>query len=459
MTERPRPLEHDDRDPAPPRRPGRHVPEVTPAGLEDALAQDALAQDAPAEEDRPVAPSAARAALAHPVFRLIWFGSLLSNIGTWMQNITLGVFAFQLTQSETFVSWVTFAQLGPLLVFTLVGGTLADLLDRRRLLLLVAVEQLVLSIVLAWVVSADSPARSAILLVVLGIGIGQAVHAPTFTSVLPSLVPRRDLPGAVSLQSVNMNASRVVGPAIGGVVLGSFGIPAVFLLNAASYLFVVAVLVKVRFPAVEAPPEGAATRGLRRVLAGFAVARRDRVVGSCLVTMALFSFFSLPIVTQLAPLAETNLGIDGESTAFGLLYATFAFGALLGALSIGTFLAGASLPKVVRVSLVGFAAAMTTLSLLRSAAPAYPVGLVMGFCYFATVTSLSTVLQTRLADHERGRVMALWIMAFGGTVPVGALAFGPAAEATSLTAMMLVGAAVALVLALVTDLREPADAA
>lgn len=417
---------------------------VSPEDLEDALV----------EGDRPVVPGTARAALSHPLFRIVWAGSLLSNVGTWMQNVTLGVFAFQLTQSETFVSWVTFAQLGPLLLFTLIGGTLADLFDRRRLLLVVAIEQLVLSVVLAWVVSADSPARTGILLVVLGIGIGQAVHAPTFTSVVPSLVPREDLPGAVSLQSAAMNASRVVGPAIGGVVLGTLGIPAVFLLNAASYLFMVAVLVRVRFPAVEAPAGANAQRGVRRVLAGLAVARRDRVVARCLITMALFSFFSLPIVTQLAPLAERNLGIDGESTAFGLLYATFAFGALLGALSIGTVLAGAPLARIVRFALVGYAAMLAVLSLLRDAAPAYPVGLVMGYCYFATVTSLSTVLQTRLADHERGRVMALWIMSFGGTVPVGALAFGPLAEATSLTAVMLGGSLVALALLLVADLRE-----
>lgn len=417
------------------------------------LPSDEDLEDALVEGDRTIARGTARAAWQHRTFRQIWIGSWLSNVGTWMQNVVLGAFAYQLTESESFVALVTFAQLGPLLLFTLIGGTLADMFDRRRLLLVVAVEQMALSCVLAYVVAQPDPSKAAILGVVLLIGVGQAVHAPTFTSVLPALVPREDLAGAVSLQSVNMNASRVIGPAIGGLVAGAFGASAAFLANAASYLFIVAVLLQVRFPPVVAPP--GAEKGLRRVLAGFTVARHDRVIGRCLITMVLFSFLCLPFIAQMPSIAEQNLGVDADGVAYGLLYAAFGLGALLGALSIGTVLAGAPLATVVRLGLAGFALCLAAFSLLRDAAPAYPVALLLGFCYFATVTSLSTVLQTRLHDHERGRVMALWIMAFGGTVPIGALVFGPIMEATSITSVVLFGAAMALVLILVADLDGP----
>lgn len=410
-------------------------------------------EDALVEGDRTIASGTVGAAWRHRSFRRLWIGSCLSNIGTWMQNVVLGAFAYRLTGSESFVAAVTFAQLGPLLVFTLVGGALADLFDRRRLLLIVAVEQAVLACVLAAVVAQDDPSRVAILGVVLAVGIGQAVHAPTFTSVLPTLVPREDLAGAVSLQSVNLNASRVVGPAIGGIVAGVFGPSAAFIGNAVSYLAIIAVLL--REPLPTPPPAVGAQRGMRRILAGFAVARHDRIIRRCLLSMVLLSFFSLPFISQMPSIAEQHLGIAANSTTYGLLYAAFGLGALLGALSIGTVLSGAPLPTVARLGLAGFSISLAAFSLLRQIEPAFPVALLLGFCYFASVTSLSTVLQTRLADHERGRVMALWIMAFGGTVPIGAMVFGPVMEATSITAVMLGGAAVAMAIVAVADLHGP----
>ena len=452
------PEDGDGRAPTPPHGPPPDDGPTTGAdGAGPGPVCDEDLEDAWVEGDRTITPGTARAAWQHPLFRRIWLGALVSNMGTWMQNAGLGAFAFSLTGSETFVSWVTFAQLGPLLLFTLVGGFLADAIDRRRLLLIVAWEQLAFSTVLAWVVAQSDPSQTVILAVVLAIGIGQAVHAPTFSALLPVLVPRRDLPGAVSLQSVNMNASRVVGPAIGGVIIGTLGISAAFLVNAASYLVIIAVVWTARFPPVPAPPQQES--GLTRVLGGFRVASADRIVGRCLTVMVLFSFFCLAFVPQLAAVAETNLGIDPLSAGYGLLYGTFGLGALLGALSIGTVLAGSPLPTIVRLGLAGFALTLTAFALVRTPSAAYPIVLLLGFCYFATVTSLSTVLQLRLEDHERGRVMALWIMAFGGTVPVGALVFGPIMEAVGITPVLLVSAAVAALLIPFADLRtRPGDA-
>ena len=399
------------------------------------------------------APGTAGAALSHPRFRSVFIGGLVSNTGSWMQNVTLAAWTFTLTGSETFVSLVVFAQLGPLLLFTIIGGTLADIFDRRRLLLAVGVQQAVFSLLLALLATQDSPSRIGILACVLGIGVGQAINAPTFSSLLPTLVPRSDMAGAISLQSVNLNASRVIGPAIGGVILGLSGPPAVFVVNALSFSAIFIVVYRLRFPPV--PVDPTAVRGLRRLLGGFTVAKADPVVGRSLIVMALFSFFCLPFVTQMPAIADRNLGINPESLAYGALYAAFALGSLGGALSVGTVFAGRSMPTLVRSGLLGFAVAMAAFALLRNAPAAYVVAILVGFAYFTTVTALSTVVQSRISDAQRGRVMALWIMAFGGTVPVGGLVFGPMMELTSVTAVMLVGAVMAVVLVALARLDGP----
>ena len=170
------------------------------------------ATDALVDGDRVLARGTAQAALAHRDFRIVWGGTFASNIGTWMQNVLLGAYGYHITHSATYVGLLFFAQLGPLLVLSNVGGVLADVLDRRMLLLFTQVQQLVFSIVLALVVTADHPSRVVLFACVLVIGIGNALGAPALSAILPTLVPKPDLPGAVSLQSVQMNLSRVIGP-------------------------------------------------------------------------------------------------------------------------------------------------------------------------------------------------------------------------------------------------------
>jgi predicted MFS family arabinose efflux permease len=155
------------------------------------------------------------------------------------------------------------------------------------------------------------------------------------------------------------------------------------------------------------------------------VARHQLVVRRVLITIFTFSLISLNFIGQLPVVAERNLGIDERSSAYGALYACFGIGAVIGALSIGTVFSQSSKERITRLALVGFAAALTVFALRRGAALAYPVILAVGLCYFGLITSLSTILQQHLADHERGRVMALWIMGFGGTVPIGNLVAGP----------------------------------
>ena len=339
-----------------------------------------------------------------------------------------------------------FAQLGPLLFLATLGGALADIVDRRRLLVAMQLVQLVLSLVLAGLAAAADPSRVAIVACVLAIGVANALSAPALSAVLPTLVPRPDLSGAVSLQSVQMNASRVIGPAIGGVLYPAFGAAPVFAVNALTYLFAVAVVWVTPFPR-RAREHSEETRS-RRLLAGFRTVRHDPLVRRVLSTMATMSLFSLAFVGLMPAIAAENLG----SLGYGLLYAGFGAGAALGAVSIGTILAGRSKPRIVRLGFVAFSVLLACFALVRTPPLAYPVVMLLGVAYFAVVTSLSTVLQEHLADHLRGRVMALWIMAFGGTVPIGVLAAGAVATHTSITAVVLFGAAVALVLAWHADL-------
>jgi predicted MFS family arabinose efflux permease len=186
-------------------------------------------------------------------------------------------------------------------------------------------------------------------------------------------------------------------------------------------------------------------------------ARQDTVVGRCLVIIFVFSLLSLPFITQLPTIADENLGIAPKSVTYGLLYGAFGMGAVVGALSIGTVFAGSSKARLTRYGLLAFAGFLTLFAVLGAPAPSFPTIFGLGAVYFAVITSLSTVLQQDLDDSVRGKVMALWIMGFGGTVPIGGLLGGLISEQLNITPVMLGGAAVAVGLAAYARLeREPA---
>ncbi len=394
----------------------------------------------------------ARQALAHRDFRIVFLGSFVSNIGRWMQNVVLTAFAWELTERPSFVSLVVFAQLGPMLLLSIVGGTLADSLDRRKLLLATQVWQAAWTFVLAAAVVGGEVEEWLLVALVFVIGLGQAIFAPTWSAVLPTLAGRENLEAAISLNSTQMNASRVVGPALGGVLWVAFGASAVFVLNGVSYVFVIGALVVARFPNT---PRAAAGAGLRRLTDGFRLVGQRPLIRNSLLLMALFALFCLPFIGQMPTLAELNLGIDAKSTGYGVLYATFGSGAVGGALLVGTVLRRRPKPVVVRGTLTAFAVLLAVLASLRSPWPAYPVMFGIGLVYFATATALLTHVQSHIEDEVRGRVMALWTMSFGGMVPISNLIAGPVIERTSITAVVALGAVVALALAWTITLDPP----
>jgi MFS family permease len=403
------------------------------------------------DEEPSPRPGTARAAFAHRDFRRMWIGSFGSNIGSWMQQVVLASYAFRLTGSAAFVGLLGFAQLGPLMLLSIPGGVVADMVDRRRWLVGLQTAMALLSLGLAALVAgAGDPPLAALFALVLGIGIANALNAPAWSAVVPKLVPARDLPGAISLNSTMINGTRVIGPAIGGLLYPLLGPAWIFVINAATFAFIIGALLTIRFPVIPRATE----TGWRRVSAGFRAAREDRVVGRLLLVLPVFSFFCLPFVSLFAALAEIDLGMNSKSLAYGLLYAAFGLGAAAGSLAVGTILARVDKRLLVRFGFLGFAATLLAFGLLRAPAPAYPVVFALGACYFGTTTSMLTIVQMRVDDAVRARVMALWFMGFGGTVPIGGLVFGPLLDATDGTVVLAVGAAVAVGLSFAADLRR-----
>ncbi|MGN6472185.1 MAG: MFS transporter [Mycobacteriales bacterium] len=411
-----------------------------------AVAEEAILEGdvAIAAADLRIRPGTARSALQSRDLRRLWLATFASNIGTWMQNVALGAFAYRLSHSASFVAYVGFAQLGPVLLLAPVGGLLADVVDRRNLLVLTNLEQLVFSAALAVVATAHHPSRVLLFVVVVAIGIGNALTGPPLSSLLPNLVPRVDLPGAVSLQSVQMNLSRVIGPAITGVLLPVIHASGVFAINAGTYLFAVAGALAIG-PVPQ--PQSYADGGPRRLLGGVVVAREDPLIRTVLLTIAASSFFCLPFIGLMPAIGGKNLHLNVNGFEYGLMYASFGLGAACGAIAVGSVLAGRPRGPIIATSLALFGVALAGFGLLRNVNPAYPLVFAVGLFYFATVTSLSTRLQEHLDDAVRGRVMALYMMGFGGTVPVGLLVAGQIADATSVSAVVVAGGAVAVLLA------------
>ena len=411
---------------------------------EQQLAREQIA-DALVDGDVPYQRGTAQAALRHRDFRIVYFGTFASNIGTWMQNVVLGAYAYKLTGSSSFVGLVYFAQLGPLLFFSTLGGLLADVLDRRRFLVGSQLAQLAFSFALAGIALSARPSHLLIVAAVLAVGVANAIGAPGLNAILPTLVPREDLPGAVALASVQMNLSRVIGPPIGAILYYKLSAASVFGINAVTYLFAVIGLLWASY--ARRTNAHVAEQGFARLLSGVRIARRDPFIMRILVTLTSFSFFSLAFVGLMPVIAEQRFGIGPKSWQYGVLYACFALGATLGAMSVGTVFAGVAKTKLLRPSFLAFAAVLSVFALMRVAALSYPVAILLGYAYFVAITALSTLIQSHLLDEERGRVMALWIMGFGGTVPVGVLVGGWVGHAVPISAVILAGAVWAVVLA------------
>jgi MFS family permease len=400
-------------------------------------------------------PGTARAALSYRDFRWIWLGLFASNIGTWMQNFTLPAYIEDRTESAALVGLLVFTQLGPLLVLSIPAGVFAERFPRRPYLVVMQAIQATFSILLAIFVGTHAPMWT-LFACSLAIGIGNALNAPAFQASVPMLVHRADLGGAMSLNSAMMNGSRVLGPLLAaGLIAVGVSRPWLFFVNAVTYVFLIAAILVVTIPDVRG---NHAEVGWRRLLTGARIARSRPVLARLLLTMCIFSTVCLVYVGLFPSVARRNFGIDVDSATYNLLYTVWGFGACLGALAVGTVLAHIDRRSLIVGGFLLFAASLAGFAVVRSPGPAYPIAFVLGFAYFLAATALMTIFQENMANTERAVVMPLWFMAFGGSIPIGNLLFGPVIDAVGARWVLGLGALVAVFLAWWCDLRRmPAE--
>ena len=384
----------------------------------------------------------ARAAFQSRDFRRIWFGSFASNIGTWIQNVVLPVYIYGRTGRASFVAVVIFAQLGPILLLSIPGGVIADRVDRKKFLISMQILQLLCSLLLAFFAANDA-AIWLIFAAQLGVGIGNALQIPGWSSMLTTLVPPKDLPGAISLNSTVINGARVIGPII-VAVLAQWNVTTAqfFSINAVTYLFVIFALISVKIPEFTRDT----TAGWRRFTFAFKIARERIVVSRLVLTLASFSLLSLPYVGLFPAVAQLNFGIESQSSTYNWLYATWGLGACLGGLSVSTVFVDVDNRRLIRIGFASFSVSMMAFALAPNVSLAFFSVFFLGAAYFFTTTSMQTVLVSGLSPEIRARVMALWFMAFGGTVPIGNLVFGPLIDRYGSQWLLIMGSLWAAVL-------------
>ena len=263
-------------------------------------------------------------------FVMVLAASFVSNIGRWMQQVVLGVLAWELTESASFTTRVVFAQFIPMLLLAPIGGAVSDVVDRRRLLIATQLWQAVWALILAALIYDGVIGRSTLLVVVFLTGLAQAFFGPAFSAVLPSLAGRENLSRAISVNSTQINGSRVIGPAIGAWLASRYDIWLVFAINGISYLVIITALALVELP----PQRPGPGSPLQRLASGFRIAARAEQIRRPLLIMATFALLCLPFIGLMPVLAELNLGLDSRSTGYGVFYGLFGLGAVVGAASL-----------------------------------------------------------------------------------------------------------------------------
>ncbi|WP_118138579.1 MFS transporter [Oceanicella sp. SM1341] len=375
-------------------------------------------------------------------FALLWTATLVSNIGTWMNDVGSGWLMTVLSPSPAVVALVQSATTAPVFLFALFAGALADRIDRRRYLIVVNAIVAVVVAVLALVTSLGLMTPELLLLFTFLIGTGAAFVAPAWQAVVPGLVPRESLTPAIALNSMGINISRAIGPALAGLLITAVGLSAPFIANAVSTVVIVVALIAWRpapEPARALPPEpilGAMLTGLRHA------ARNPALRATMLRSFAFFTFASaywalLPLVARSLP--------GGGAELYGVLLAAVGAGAVGGALSLPALRKRVDSNRMAAAGTVVTAVAMILLGIADEAVVALVAALLGGLGWIAVLTSLNVSAQTALPNWVRARGLAVTLMVFFGCMSAGAAIWGQVAAAGSIGLALLIAAAGALV--------------
>jgi MFS family permease len=364
------------------------------------------------------------AALRHRNFRLFWLSQLVSLTGTWMHAVAQGWLVLELTGKPFWLGAVAAANSLPVLAFSLLGGVAADRLPKRSLLVASQSVSAALALGLGLLALGGHVRVWHVLVVAFLLGTANAMDLPARQSFIVEMVGREDLLNAIALNSFTFNAARVAGPAVAGAIVAAAGTATCFLVNAASFVPVVAALALMRGlrEAPRASP-GSVAAHLRE---GLSYLVRERRFQGLIALVAAGSFFGYPCITLLPSFARDVLGADARG--YGLLMAMTGVGAIVSALALAARQRSGAGGSVVVGAGIAFGAALALFAASRSFASAVPLLIVAGAGMVAQAATANTLVQVMVPDTLRGRIMSMFTLVLMGAMPLGNIVIGALAE-------------------------------
>ena len=399
---------------------------------------------------RPV-PGSTFASMRHRNFQLYFGGQLISNIGTWMQIIAQSWVVYQLSHSEVTLGWVAFAPAIPGLLISPWGGVVVDRFSRRGLLYLTQIGSMLLAFVLA-ALTFSGQIREWHVIVLAGLlGVVNAFDAPARQAFVPEMVGKEDMPNAIALNSIMFNSARVLGPAFAGLLLAIIGAAWCFTINGLSFLAVLIGLWLMDLPSRPRVPSLASP--WRQLVDGLKYVRQHGDLAALIWLALVFSVFGITYATLLPAFVEKVL--HQGAAAFGWITSASGLGAVTGAFFLAHPISHGKRGKL----LVWVNVAFPLILALFAFTAYFPVSLILayglGLGFMVQFTTLNTLLQTRVADEYRGRVMALYSLTFFGFAPFGNLLIGYLGEKLNLGMAMLLFAVCSLVLSRLVLSKAP----
>lgn len=368
------------------------------------------------------------AALTYRDFRILWCGAFTSSIGTWMQKVAQNWLVLTLAgpSSAFYLGLDSFLGEAPILLFTLIGGVIADRRDRRQLLLASQYVQMSAAFILAALVYWDVVRIWHVLTLSVMTGLAQAFGGPAHQSLVPSLVEKEHLPNAIALNSIQFNLARVVGPLLAGTALAAFGMVACFGLNGLSFLAVIAALLALRLQHIPAPTR---TRMQDELASGLAYVRSQPGVVGLIVLAFATTFLGTPVLTFLPLFAQDVF--HGDVNQYTYLMAFAGGGAVTGALVVAWLGRFRHMGLTALLVQFAFGTVVVIFSITRviwlNQLLLFAAGATMVMCY----AMLSSLVQLIAPNEMRGRVMSIYMVAFRGGMPLGSLVAGTIATRTS----------------------------
>jgi MFS family permease len=359
-------------------------------------------------------------------YRLLWTGSLVSNIGTWMQMIGQGWLVLQLTNSPFWLGLVSFASAVPAILVSLPAGVLADRVDRRRLLLVTQSTAAALALLLAVLTSTGVVRVWQIMLIAFCSSLTMAVDNPARQAMVPDMVGRERLMNAVGLNSAAWNGASVFGPSIAGVAIGVIGVAGCFYLNAASFFGTILAVWLMR---TRSTGTGTGHSGMLDSLADLRrYVRRDHLTLALLAMVAIPTFLGRPY-QQLMPVFARDI-LGGGPRLYGLLMSANGIGALIGALCTASLGRLGHKGRILVAATVTFGLTLIVFATVHSLAVVLPALVIAGGCATLYMGAVNTLLQANVPAELRGRIMSVYSLIMGGLMPLGGMLFGSAASLT-----------------------------